>query len=231
MKKILLIITLLSVLGVSGCGTDKMDLSVQACTYETDKDEYITKNSTGANVAEISFELPVFTSEKYETITDAMKQEKDLFFEEYKDTFDEYISYGEESDYREGYFPYYCTSKIQSINTIQDHYCSVITEFEWYAGGTHTFDTVSYNYSIEDGEKIALSTICDLSEKEIKKKIKKGLDRQKIEYDEFAQETINAYGIDDFSFYFDHDGIYIIFPTGEISSNADGCITIPIVNF
>lgn len=230
MKKLrwLLIFTIIIIVfSVGGNTIDKFNEVVEQCEYSIDKKEILTKNSAKATVAEISFEVPVFSSDGYKMITEAMNEKKENFFEEKEELFIYHVSEGEESDYREGYFPYYCTSSIGKIYCMNG-YCSVQTNFEWYAGGVSSHDLIPYNFSIESGEEITLSEVFQIQEDELKKMIWSEVDKQGIEYDDFGKAIIDAYEMDEFRFYFDNTGIYIVFVTGEISYTAAGCITIPV---
>lgn len=216
----------------SACGNDKdeQNWTIEHCEYTIDKEVIFTKNSTGANVAEISFEVPVFSSDKYKLIAESMDKKKEDFFELNEESFTFYVLQGEKSDYREGDFPYYCTSSIEKIHYMNG-YCSVLTNFRWYAGGISSYDLIPYNFSVESGDEITLDEICQIQEDELKKTILKELDKKGMEYDESLKDTINVYDMDDFRFYFDDTGIYVVFMTGEISCYAGGCITIPVMSF
>lgn len=230
MKKLrcLLTFTIMTVVvSVGGNTKVKSNEAVSQCEYTIEKEEILTKDSTQATVAELSFEVPVFQNDGYEMITEAMNKKKEEFFEENEELFSLYVSDGEESDYREGYFPYYCTSSLGEIYSMNG-YCSVQTTFDWYAGGTASHDLIPYNFSVETGEEITLDEVVQIQNDELKKIIWSELDRQGIEYDDFTEATIDAYEIDEFHFYFDETGINIVFMTGEISYNAVGCITIPV---
>lgn len=230
MKKhdIIFVICIIFIL-LTGCGNENNPINemVEKCEYKIEKIEELTKNSTNAIVAELSFEIPIFENSNYNTITEAMKKEQKLFFENNKELFSFYVSIGEDSDYREGYFPYYCKSSITDAYCMNG-YCSIITNFEWYAGGTSSVDLIPYNYSLDTGSSIVLSDVCKIEESKLKEIILQELKKQGIECDEYVKETIDEYEIDEFEFYFNQEGIFIVFMTGEVGCNADGCIVIQV---
>lgn len=232
------------VLGISGCTkrteAESVNISEEELIVEEEftsnietyvsRRENIVKNSTGGKVAEIVFESVVFSEEKYKFITADLEMEKEKFFDFYEDGFLESVSYGEASDYREGYFPYYCTSKVKSVNE-KNNCVSVLTEEAWYVGGISQYSLVGYNYSIDTGEKISIQNFTALDTDIIMEKIKEGLEYQNITLDSVNKEALEAYANKDIPFYFDDNGIYVIFPQGDICDMAAGCIKITIVDY
>lgn len=216
-------------LGISGCAI-KEEMGLLKPSYTTSKVEEITKNSMGGKVAEISFEQIVFENPSYDVISERMRAAKDSFFETYGAVFHEYVLAGEESDYREGHFPYHCTSAVKSVYA-NEEYVSIVMEDEWFAGGVHTYDLTTYNYSIQDGASVSIQDVTKLEPDKIKERIFSGLEDQEMELDEFGVETLRTYDINEMSFYFDYESVYAVFATGEIASNADGCIVVPIKKF
>lgn len=104
----------------------------------------------------------------------------------------------------------------------------IITDYEWYAGGTSSSNLIPYNYSLNTRNPITLSNVCQIEESKLKETILQELKKQGVECDEYVKETIDEYEIDAFKFYFDQSGIYIVFLTGEVGCNADGCIAVQI---
>ena len=210
---------------VNGCGKESEVESNVA--YEIDKRETIVRNANGGKVAEISFESPVFEDEKYAFITESLEAEKENYFNKYEEGFLESVYFWEESDYRDGYFPYYCTSKIQSVFQ-KDNYVCVLTQQDWYVGGIMQCDLVGYNYSLETGKKISLQEISGLDTDALLYKIQKGLIKQNLYYEDTFIDSLLEYENKEIPFYFDCKGVYAVFPEGSISYMSSGCIVVPI---
>lgn len=223
---------------ITGCGKEKaykeagifpVEKEITSkIEYQVNRRENITRNTAGGKVAEICFDSVVFTDKKYEFITLDLEKEKADFFNMYEEGFLETVSYGEESDYRDGYFPYYCTSKVKSVFQ-RNNYVSILMQEEWYVGGSSQCDLIGYNYSLDTGGKVSIQEICNLNTETILKKINKELEKQNIILDDYGMDSFTEYMNGEIPFYFDDTGIYVSFPKGSISIMADGNIIIPIV--
>lgn len=252
MKKIsiILVISILSLLCLSACGTatepEKAD-STPAVTEEIKETEPALdtgydietvgekdENANGEVIGDSHFQKVVFTNpnDALARINDTINAEANKFFsdgmgKQYEEYFQELPDEAKAGlvDY-----PYLATYDVKDVY-IDDNYVSVIYDWEWYAGGVFNSGSNAFNFDIKTGEKVSFK---DLFANEADAKtafvnaVNALIDENPENFFEEATDTVNNYSIDDVKFSIGSDKITVYIDQYEIAPGAAGPFTVEI---
>jgi len=104
----------------------------------------------------------------------------------------------------------------------------VITDY--YFGERYTINCSGLNYDLTTGEVLQLTKVFSMSEDEIEKYFKeqtKSYMTERFQVLEDADETVEAYTLDEFNYYIASNNVYLCFPAGELTDRDVGIVKVP----
>ncbi len=110
-----------------------------------------------------------------------------------------------------------------------DGILSIKMTTEWFMGGVANMDTYGLNYDLNTGEVLKLNEYLNMSKNETEELLKTESKKHiKDGYYENAEEIIDNYKLEDFSYYIANETIYLCYSTYTLAPGAAGAVIIEI---
>lgn len=197
--------------------------AIDSVSYKIEKEDVSFSNKEQNLYLGQYFEKVVILDEgeSFQNINKLISQEAESFIKEAKENEAFVLDEKYASDMR------YTNHHSAHIAKNSDGILSIKMTTEWFMGGVANMDTYGLNYDLNTGEALKLNEYLKMSKtkteeilkSETKKHIKDG-------YYENAEEIIDNYKLEDFSYYISDGKLYLCYPTYTLAPGAAGAVII-----